>query len=170
MKAKRISMLVLVLLVAMSATAMAAKWEWLDMQNGQVYFFDTESVEYKIESDKTESNNIVINREEIYYWEKQSYDMEAAKQLAKQLDDKRFSKVAYKLNYIKLTKKPKTRTIISTIYYDQDGKTIMSFSYKDNEGAQILAPDSIGEYLFDRVVAYCRIHDEEITARSKGEK
>lgn len=172
MKAKRIASLVLILLVAMSsATAMAAdRWLFLTMQNDGTYYFDTESIEYKIESDKTESNNINVNKEEIYYWEKQFYSTEKAKKHAKQLDDKRFSKVAYTLDYIKLTKKPKTRTVISTIYYDQDGKTIMSFSHKDDEGAMILAPDTLGEYLFDLVVEYCKVHDEEITARSKGEK
>ena len=162
MKVKRISMLALVLLLMMSATAMAAKWEWIYSTDEDGWYFDADSITYKINIMKKIEDDVIC------YWEKHIYTEQAANELAEKIHDERFEQLSYVLSYNEIDKMKKTRSIRETIFYDVDGKTIGSLPAYYGTRDEKIAPGTVGELIIDTVVAYCKEHHKEILSRTKG--
>ncbi len=162
MKAKRISMLVFVLLVAMSATAMAAKWEWICSADGASYYFDSDSVTYKLDILKKMEKDVVC------CWEKFVFAPQSAEKYAKEFNDKRFLKLSHVLIYSEYDTIKKTKAEYELIFYNDKGEVLIEGD--SNGKPKKIIPGTRAESIFKYIVEYCKAHDEEITVRSKGEK
>jgi hypothetical protein len=151
---------------------MAAKWEKMfSADNGVEYWFDAESIEYKAYSDvDAKFYGKPLNKEEIYYWEKQIFTSQVVEEITERYNDERFLKTAYSLTYIKLSKKPKMFTYYDTIYYDENGQVIEHIEGHATGNNLRIVPGTVGEGKYILITTYCEIFDKEITARSMGKR
>lgn len=171
MKAKRIASLVLILLAAMSATAMAANWEWVYSNDDNSFYYESNSIMYKVYDEfESKIHDSPIDKGEIRYWEKRTFTPQSAEKLSKKLDAEHLSKTAYAIIYVKITKTPEEITYYDCVYYDEEGRVIENFPGRPGGYSVKVVPGTVGEIVYKHLIEYCKVHDEEITARSKGEK
>lgn len=147
---KRISLLVLSLLIVMTSITFAAdRWYWVLSNDIESVFFDTATIHFE---DK-DPNHLVLRE-----WIKFTYNQEGAQSLA---DEKHnngnysadWISTAYCLEDVSIFIKDKSVLFHGFYYYDSTGKLISQIVYK-NAYQMNCIPGSLGEVIASRSIIY----------------
>lgn len=170
---KRTLLLILSFLFLFSCTSFAAdRWQWTTSSNLAGYFFDTQSIKYKIlpDSNSVDKSIITIYIKEVYGDEMKqrmvnhinnTEQTDEVKAAASKVDHS-IDKYAYDITRNCFTK-------YDSYYYDGNNVLLGKKHYAQPQTKDI-SPESLGEKIFNPITAYVKNHDAEITARTTGAK
>ena len=147
--------MVLLMLVAMTTTCMAASWEWVGSDEKIGMFYDTSSITFSISPNKQ-----IVSRDRVWVWVKYVFDESFAEQVLKNRNIKfQICKVGYDFS--------QNKTFDSkVISYHKDGHVL-----KEEPGKRSwvdIYPESVADCIKNAVEKYARAHTEEIEQRTRG--
>ena len=149
---RRLVMVVLMLL-AMSATCMAASWEWICSTSSIGLFYDKTSIVF----DK--SANQITNRDKCYVWVKIVYDKSFAQKRFKDSTSFSIEHWGFDLTNNQMSEGEK-------LYYDDNGQLLDRTA--STQKWEAIVPDSFAEAVKVKVEKDARAHTEEIEQRTRG--
>jgi len=170
---KRISLLILSFLFLFTCTSFAAdRWQWITSTSLEGYFFDTQSIRYKLlpDSNSLDKSIITVYIKEVYSDEMrqllvnhvnttdQSYEVKVV-----------IGKAHYSITKYKYDIPPSCYTTYDTSFYDENNVPL-SHKYYNQPQAHDIRPESHEEKLLNTINAYVKDHDAEITARTIASK
>ena len=147
--------MVVLMLVAMTSTCMAASWEWVGANPNMGLSYDKDSLVFQISSKQK-----IVNRDMVNGWVKFVYD-EAYVQKEMPHKDTKYAICQFSADLV-------GNRIMNGEYivYGKDGKVLEQG--KQKYGWEQIAPDTLGESLFKSLKKYVSIHTEEIEQRTRG--
>ena len=170
---KRISLLILSFLFLFTCTSFAAdRWQWATSTSSSGYFFDTQSIRYKISPDSNSVDKSIIT---IYI--KELYGDEVKQRLISrinatdQTDEVKAAaaKVDHSIDKYEYDITRDCFTKYDSYYYDENNVLLGKKHYAQPQ-AKDISPESPEEKIFNPIIAYVKDHDAEITARTTGSK
>lgn len=153
---KKIFLLGTLFLLLLSSTAFAETWQWVDSDDRIGWFFDTDAIHYEL----TQSAYPSVDTSRITFWEKNVYTQIAANEFAKETNDWCLRDLAYVLTLQTISLRHKTRTILASYYYRENGSLI----YSDEGFCDTfrVVPETFGEEVFLAVRDYARTHHAQL--------
>lgn len=148
-------LLVMVMLLLMTSSCFAAKWEWLGSNANMGVFIDISSIKFDMSK-----KNQIINRDRVYVWVKYVYDEAYAQ---KNIEPPN-TKYIIGLNGIDFAKDEMLTS--KGILYDKDGNSLGED--RPVYHWQPIIPDSLGAAIKNYVEKYVSKHIEEIEQRTRG--
>lgn len=145
--------MVVLMLVAMTSTCMAASWEWICSTPNVGLFYDKDSIVFDM------SNTKITNRDKCYVWVKIVYDKAFAQKHFK--DNTAFSMEhwGFDLANNRMNEGEK-------LYYDDSGQLIDET--KSTQKWEAVVPSTFAEAVKEKVKKHVRAHTEEIEQRTRG--
>ena len=146
---KRLSILLIILMLMLSSVTYAANWQWILSTDEQGYFFDTQSVVY------TGQTNSYAYGEGAQYWMKVVFTPSSAAEQANIYDDYKLSRASYKIQKERLDFTNKKITYLgNSVFYDETGRVIAS--YDSGEYTNDIIPGTVGEAIMEHIRDFCR--------------
>jgi len=166
---KRISLLILSFLFLFTCTSFAAdRWQWATSTSSSGYFFDTQSIRYKISPDSNSVDKSIIT---IYI--KELYGDEVKQRLISRIN------ATDQTDEIKAAAITLTHSIYKCeydithndfkkydIYVYNENNVLLDTKHYDQPQSKDISPESPEEKIFNPIIAYIKDHDAEITART----
>jgi hypothetical protein len=166
---KKIVLLVSLLMVILGSVAFAAdsdQYLWLYSTDKVGYYLDTQSITYKINSDKTLDKNIVT------IYSKAVFNDEGRQAVTdrlteKNLDTTKAQQINYLIAKIEYNCTSQKYIPVYSYIYDLDNELISRKVY-DKSSSLDIVPGSTDDKLFKPILAYIHTHDKEITAATQA--
>ena len=159
MKRLVFSLFVAAFVALSTSVGYAANWKWVTSNDEVGYFFDTETIRYRLSKSD-------IDETEIVCWGKAVYTQKGADLMANQAEEPRLHGLdcVIVLKYYSL---PRHSYILRHIaFFDRNGNIIHSLDY--NKEIPIV-PDSKEEYIFNSIRDYARRHHDELIDHTLGD-
>ena len=166
---KRISLLILSFLFLFTCTSFAAdRWQWITSTSLEGYFFDTQSIRYKLSADSNSVDKSIIT---VYI--KRVYSPEMKQGMLNVMNTDQYSDagraLAAKIDHVI----DKDEYDITRNYFKKDdfyeydeNNVFLAHKHYDQPQAKDISPESPEEKIFNPIIAYVKDHDAEITART----
>ena len=148
-------LLTILALMMMSASCFAASWEWVGANPYMGLSYDKDSLVFEVSSKQN-----IVNRDMVKGWVKFVYD-EAYAQKEMPRKDTKYVVCKFSADLV-------GNRILNDDYivYNKDGKILEQG--KQKKGWEHVAPDTLGEFMFNSLKKHVRAHTEEIEQRTRG--